>query len=264
MYNAAPHNIFPQYLVVHRGLPGEEAARAPLEGPCLLYNEESEKSDSESPTTDDDMDTCEVAGPNDFPPPCPCSFLSVGQNFSGRQRLSSKSVGRAPMEEDWRVHVHIQVCDLAAGYVCGMMEAVDVPKAKSPIVTFWEGHIIDNVNHTFFTNGWDATKDTDIKHWRTFPAFQALQPQVVNRGGRSSCLSEYPFIFMRWKEQCFVNVGNDCGLSIAGFYYICMNRVDGTTTGYYFDPNSSPFQELELNPAKKGGSGFTFGSYSLR
>lgn len=42
----------------------------------------------------------------------------------------------------------------------------------------------------------------------------------------------------RWKEQYFVNVGTDCGLTIAGFYYVCFSCSDGSINGFYYDPNS--------------------------
>ena len=53
---------------------------------------------------------------------------------------------------------------------------------------------------------------------------------------------------MRWKERNFVNVGEDCGLTIAGFYYICISRQTGSIEGFYHDPHSSPFQKLQLRP----------------
>ncbi|GJT21477.1 inter-alpha-trypsin inhibitor heavy chain-related protein [Tanacetum coccineum] len=52
---------------------------------------------------------------------------------------------------------------------------------------------------------------------------------------------------LRWKEQYFVNVGSDCGLIIAGFYYVCFSFVDGSINGYYYDPNSSPLEVGVLN-----------------
>lgn len=85
-------------------------------------------------------------------------------------------------------------------------------------------------------------------------------------GGKSLDLSNYKYVFMvslllayhlwvskhqtsdefeffdllvqRWKEQYFVNVGTDCGLTIAGFYYVCFSCSDGSINGYYYDPNS--------------------------
>ncbi|KVI03382.1 Vacuolar import/degradation protein Vid24 [Cynara cardunculus var. scolymus] len=125
----------------------------------------------------------------------PCSLLSVGQAFSGTQNVSSPQ-----KEEAWRVNVRIQGCDLNHGYLCGTMEALNVPMADTP----------------------------------------------------------------RWKEQYFVNVGADCGLTIAGFYYVCFSCVDGSINGYYYDPNSSPFQKLELKTTNEGRSGFSFSSYELQ
>ncbi|KAG5054246.1 hypothetical protein JHK85_006756 [Glycine max] len=88
--------------------------------------------------------------------------------------------------------------------------------------------------------------------------------QVEADGGKSLDLSNYPYIFMRWKEQYFVNVGTDCGLTIAGFYYICFSCSDGSISGFYYDPNSSPYQKLELKSTNDGRSGFSFSSYQLQ
>jgi len=38
-------------------------------------------------------------------------------------------------------------------------------------------------------------------------------------------------MFMRWKEQAFSKLGDDCGLTIAGFYYICLCRQTGDVEG---------------------------------
>ena len=53
-------------------------------------------------------------------------------------------------------------------------------------------------------------------------------------------------VLQRWKEQYFVNVGTDCGLTIAGFYYVCFSCSDGSINGFYYDPNSRFFYFLEL------------------
>jgi hypothetical protein len=52
----------------------------------------------------------------------------------------------------------------------------------------------------------------------------------------------------RWKEQYFVNVGTDCGLTIAGFYYVCFSCSDGYISGFYYDPNSRYFAFLLVTP----------------
>jgi hypothetical protein len=50
---------------------------------------------------------------------------------------------------------------------------------------------------------------------------------------RSRCgyLRDYSHIYMRWKEQCFLDAGEDSGLTIAGFYYVCMRRSTGEVHG---------------------------------
>ncbi|CAK9149269.1 unnamed protein product, partial [Ilex paraguariensis] len=154
--------------------------------------------------------------------------------FSGTQNFSILR-----KDEAWRVNVRIQGCDLNHGYLCGTMEALDVPMADSPVVTFWEGEIVDTKNHTFFTGKWEAKPEDDIRHWTKFPSFSPLLSKVEVDGGRYLDLSNYPCIFMvRWKEQYFVNVGTDCGLTIAGFYYVCFSCSDGSINGFYYDPNS--------------------------
>ncbi|KAK4745963.1 hypothetical protein SAY87_012275 [Trapa incisa] len=174
--------------------------------------------------------------------PQPCTLLSVGQAFSGTQNVSNKHI-----DEAWRVNVRIQGCDLDHGYLCGTMEALNVPMADTPVpqanvlkvITFWEGEIVDTKNYTFFTGKWEATPEDDIKQWSKFPSFSPLQSQVeADDGGKSLNLSNYPYIFMRWKELYFVNVGTDCGLTIAGFYYVCFSCSDGSINGFYYDPNS--------------------------
>ncbi|CAH2058888.1 unnamed protein product [Thlaspi arvense] len=187
------------------------------------------------------------------------SLLGAGQAFSGTQNVSNQQ-----KEEAWRVNVQIQGVDLEHGYLCGTMEALNVPMADTPVITFWEGEIVDGKNYTFYTGKWEAVREDDMRHWSKFPSFSPLQGQVESDGGRQLDLRNYPYIFMRWKEQYFVNVGTDCGLTIAGFYYVCFSCSDGSISGFYYDPNSSPFQKLELKTVNEGRSGFSFSSYELQ
>ncbi|BAD61488.1 unknown protein [Oryza sativa Japonica Group] len=193
------------------------------------------------------------------PSPPSCSLLSAGRCYAGTQNVST-----IQKEEAWKVNVRINDCDLEQGYLCGTMEAVNVPLADTPVVTFWEGEIVDAKNYTFFTGKWEASPEDDIRHWSKFPSFTPLLSQIETDGGKSVDFSNYAYIFMRWKEQYFVNVGVDCGLTIAGFYYVCFSCSDGSISGYYYDPNSSPFQKLELKCTNEKDSGFTFSSYELQ
>ncbi|GMP85515.1 hypothetical protein CsSME_00038634 [Camellia sinensis var. sinensis] len=129
------------------------------------------------------------ANPSHTSPPA-CTLLSVGQAFSGTQNVSSLQ-----KDEAWRVNVRIQGCDLDHGYLCGTMEALNVPMADTPVVTFWEGEIVDMKNYTFFTGKWEATvgkpfplmvvlsivnrSEVDTRHWTKFPSFSPLLVSYV-------------------------------------------------------------------------------------
>jgi hypothetical protein len=66
---------------------------------------------------------------------------------------------------------------------------------------------------------------------------------------------------MRWKELFFINVSEDCHLTIAGFYYICLSRRTGRVEGFYYDSNSQQPQELELT--SEGQPCFSRGAFQF-
>lgn len=53
------------------------------------------------------------------------------QAFSGTQNVSSLQ-----KDEAWKVNVRIQGIDLDNGYLCGTMEALNVPLADTPVRRF--------------------------------------------------------------------------------------------------------------------------------
>lgn len=157
----------------------------------------------------------------------------------------------------------IQGLDLQRGTICGSMEALDVPKAVSPVVTFWRGEIIDNCNYFFWTGRWDAEVKQDVDHWKKFVAFAPMQAKVRRDKGDDIDMSRLRYVFMRWKEVFFVSPGEDCGLTIAGFYYVCMDRYTGAILGFYYDPQSQPYQRLQLNATFPSQGGCAFEDYEF-
>lgn len=155
---------------------------------------------------------------------------------------------------------------------------------QAPITTFVEGHIIDQRTHSFLTpsavdcvrpsnlmtNRCDAivfphaTSTIDAANWRKLPPFNQISSEeemarmLLSKEVLENWNEEY--IFMRWKEKCFIHSGHDeCpagdrgsdrdqghGLTISGFYYVSMSRQNGTVEGLYFDPDSTPYQYLRL------------------
>jgi glucose-induced degradation protein 4 len=73
---------------------------------------------------------------------------------------------------------------------------------------------------------------------------------------------------MRWKEHSFLSKvshiaqGSLPGLTIAGYYYVCLDRATGELSGLYHDPNDLPAQKLELQPTGTS-TGFSFSSVSF-
>ncbi|EFJ41026.1 hypothetical protein VOLCADRAFT_84241, partial [Volvox carteri f. nagariensis] len=180
--------------------------------------------------------------------PASCSFLFPGRSFTGQQRLSSPH----RQQEDWAVTATIYSCDLSRGRVTGSMVAQNSPLAKRPIVTYFEGEIIDNINHIFWTgNKWGAcpSRETDLRYWSRCPGFtSALRAAVQQHHGRAPQLGTCPHVFMRWKECFFVDVPQDCPLTITGYYYLSLDRQSGSIGGYYHDARSAPLQVLQLQP----------------
>lgn len=142
-----------------------------------------------------------------------------------------------------------------------------------------------------------ATAHLDAQNWLALPPFNTLHQQQTNESYETphstttSAVADSlarillsrtklrelndEYIFMRWKERCFVHTRHDCctsstsdrlsdqdrghGLTISGFYYVSLRRSDGEVHGLYFDPSSTPYQLLRL----KGQAG-GWGSFELR
>ena len=154
--------------------------------------------------------------------------------------------------------------------------------SKTTISTYMEGEIIDFRRHTLVTESFPATSDVDATYWRKLPPFKDMTEEDLSVAllfRPDELLGKY--VLMRWKERCFVKPtyngldsrtlppgtpmyhrnhgapswasfqasadGNGYGLSISGFYYVSLRRTDGKVEALYFDPQTSPYQHLELS-----------------
>ncbi|KXG47015.1 Vacuolar import/degradation protein Vid24 [Penicillium griseofulvum] len=171
---------------------------------------------------------------------------------SGRRYLANNR------DENWPVKVTIHQINHDDMTLSGTMEAYNIPDKTSPthdahIVTFLEGEIIDFNNHTLETKNFKADADIDSTYWRELQPFKDLTDaemarNIVSRKWITEELSK-GWILMRWKERCFITPTDARqGLTISGFYYISLRREDGHIEGLYYDPGSSPYQQLSLNP----------------
>jgi len=193
----------------------------------------------------------------------------------------------------------------------------------SPITTYLEGHIIDHRTHSFRTPCDEkkhhhrssdrvrtpappsttpsrpttnritfppTTPTIDAANWRRLPPFSSIESDdevarvLLSLDRLSEINSQY--IFMRWKERCFIHStcsacpnsprrangtsnhsggeGDDTdtghGLTISGFYYVSLCRATGEVRGLYFDPATSPYQCLRLEGRRDsiGGGAWAF------
>lgn len=210
-----------------------------------------------------------------------------------------------PQHDHWPVRVIVHTVNAEDMTLQGTMEAYDVPqhpaslsilnsdrpkagRKGSPITTYLEGHIIDLTTHSFLTPNASNSKTThtvsfpsacphaDAANWRKLPPFNHLPSddeaaRLLLSQARMREVNEQ-YIFMRWKERCFVHGKDDkCdaadrngdqdrghGLTISGFYYISLRRSDGVVEGLYFDPTSTPYQHLRLIGQQTGWPAFEF------
>ncbi|CAI7817520.1 unnamed protein product [Closterium sp. NIES-54] len=142
----------------------EEQAQLPVcdPNPCPATIKEQELGDEDIEAWEEQY---EGVDDEDSPFSSTCSFLEPGQAFVGTQNVSSSSspgdssppLSGMERDEAWRVTVRIQQCDMRRGYLCGSMEALNVPSTDTSVVTFWDGEIVDGKNYSFFTGQWDAT-----------------------------------------------------------------------------------------------------------
>nr|POF17326.1 uncharacterized protein p8a3.13c [Quercus suber] len=221
------------------------------------------------------------------------------QNFSRSKQPQDTSHDR------WPVRVVIHAVDPGTMSLQGTMEAYDVPqhprplahlsdqhssprsdwpkagRKNAPITTYMEGHIIDFSTHSFLTPSQPSTSTSpfppatlalDAANWRKLPPFSHLASDdefallLLSRSRLGILRHEY--IFMRWKERCFVHAKDDAcgaspherqgdtdrehGLTISGFYYVSLRRDSGEIEGLYFDPQSTPYQFLRLKGRSAG------------
>jgi Vacuolar import and degradation protein len=170
------------------------------------------------------------------------------------------------------------------------------PTLKSSITTYLEGEIIDFRTWSLETKSFCSNVRIDATYWRKLEPFKDLtDDQLVKNLCDRNWLAglRERFVLMRWKgsssifknpftqcdyfernhgltseiEKCFISPCSSdphtapprSGLTISGFYYVCLRREDGHVEGFYFDPNSSPYQQLRLTPRGIGSGGTGIG-----
>ncbi|CAG8472100.1 7617_t:CDS:2 [Racocetra fulgida] len=111
------------------------------------------------------------------------SFLRAGMTFSGTQNLMNTQQP-SQRDEEWEVKT-VHYVNYKTGTAIGLMEALNVPNSSNTVVTYWEGEMIDFVNHSLWTDKWNSTPDIDLQHWKKFDAFRQMD---VRRSINALCV----------------------------------------------------------------------------
>ena len=150
----------------------------------------------------------------------------------------------------YNVAVTLLTIDVAQSTLSGYLEICGLTPDHPELTTFFTGEIIGGPaqKYSFRTKdpSWGASNKTDMTHWARFPAWRPLSPYAKNDiefvhpvdGGE---WWQQEHIFMRWKEHFLVpdyKLRSIQGASFEGFYYICLNQLEGKISGIYFHSKS--------------------------
>ncbi|RMZ80385.1 hypothetical protein DV738_g2780, partial [Chaetothyriales sp. CBS 135597] len=197
----------------------------------------------------------------------PSSLFQTGSRYVGTQQ-SDRQV--------YHVEVTILTVDMEQCTISGYLQICGLTPDHPTLTTFFTGEIIGGPNqkHTFRTKDpeWGASTRTDITHWARFPAWRPLSGYARQDLDFQYPLDNSPWwqqdhIFMRWKEHFLVpdhKLRSIQGASFEGFYYICLNQAEGSTSGIYFHYKSEKFQQLELKHVGEPGRWHMGGCSSSR
>lgn len=146
--------------------------------------------------------------------------------------------------------VSIQSVDLARLSFTGYLEIKNLTESHPTICTFFEAEICGAPSVPFVTRKWSVSQEVDHMHWTMFPSFDRFKDIYTDdRFWIEPFDKEHTHLFMRWKEQFLVpdhRVSQIPGASFSGFYYLAMNRQNGSIAGFYYHESSEPFQRLSL------------------
>ena len=163
----------------------------------------------------------------------------------------SKFVGTQQSDrQTYNVEVTILTIDMEQSSLSGYLLIRGLTPDYPMLQTFFTGEIVGGPNQKYsfktMDPAWGANDKVDLQHWLRFPPWRHLTSYAKRDMG-----FEYPFdnepwwtqenVYMRWKEHFLVpdhKQSNIQGASFEGFYYICLNQIEGKVSGVYFHSKS--------------------------
>lgn len=122
------------------------------------------------------------------------NYIQAGTTFTGFQKSLSKKSEYFFSELD----VTITSIDTKRAKVCGLIDKkiISLAGKKRNLRVFFEGDIIDGVNHTFTSNLSSKCEALDIYFWNRFPSFKDIEGGLRGLREHSS-----RYIYLKWQEK---------------------------------------------------------------
>lgn len=116
------------------------------------------------------------------------------------------------------IHSFHQDVDFASSFLCGYLRIRGLTDDWPELTTYFDAQII-GMRHGFDTQDWGASRQEDMVHWARFPAFRAMQKDLLEPRLTLPANTSRSAVFMRWKERFLVpdhRVQDISGASFAG------------------------------------------------
>ena len=98
--------------------------------------------------------------------------LYPGARFVGEQRAADEGLHAGGAPKAYPVTVTLQDVALGQAALCGYLTIRNLTAEHPSLTTFFEAEVV-GPRAGFLTRRWDATPDTDLRHWLRFPYFRA-------------------------------------------------------------------------------------------
>lgn len=98
--------------------------------------------------------------------------LYPGARFVGEQRAADEGLHAGGAPKAYPVTVTLQDVALGQAALCGYLTIRNLTAEHPSLTTFFEAKVV-GPRAGFLTRRWDATPDTDLRHWLRFPYFRA-------------------------------------------------------------------------------------------
>lgn len=171
----------------------------------------------------------------------PSAMLQPYAKFVGTQQSG---------QHTYNVEVTILTVNMDQSNLSGFLKISDLTPEHPVLETFFTGEIVGGPEQRYsfrtMDPAWGTNEKIDMRHWMRFPAWRQFS-SIAKRdmsfdyplNGQAWYQQEH--VYMRWKERFLApdhRKSNLSGASFEGFYYTCLNQMEGKISGVYFHSHS--------------------------